>query len=306
MHWPRLSVRTRAFDPKWPEAHRHDQFSVPMERENEAYDKRVEAIRPVSDPTKDEGILDEQTQGAPLRHPAPLVPDVEAMFDGPPTLEEFKTNGEDFLRIYKEIAHLQPNEKMLDVGCGIGRKTLPLTQYLNEHAVYQGIDITKAGIDWCRARITPQFPNFQFLQIDVYNKLYNPDGKSRPSEYRFPFADDSFDFVMLGSVFTHMLPDDLENYLSEVRRVLTVKGRCLITYFLLNEESDRRNAAGRSTLDLKHVFDKYRTVSLEKPELAVAFNENWIKELYKKLDPESTRCTVNPRCDRQNYLSTKI
>jgi SAM-dependent methyltransferase len=78
---------------------------------------------------------------------APLVPDVEAMFDGPPTLEEFKANGEEFLRIYREIAHLQPNEKMLDVGCGTGRKTLPLTQYLNEHAVYQGIDITKAGID---------------------------------------------------------------------------------------------------------------------------------------------------------------
>src|SRR5262245_8434014 len=58
---------------------------------------------------------------------APLVPDVEAMFDGPPTLEEFKANGEEFLKIYREIAHLRPDEKMLDVGCGIGRKTLPLT-----------------------------------------------------------------------------------------------------------------------------------------------------------------------------------
>jgi hypothetical protein len=38
-----------------------------------------------------------------------------------------------------------------------------------------------------------------------------------------------------------------------------------------------------STLDLKHVFEKYRTVSLVTPELAVAFRENWIKELYKKL-----------------------
>jgi len=234
---------------------------------------------------------------------APLVPDVEAMFDGPPTLEEFKANGEEFLTIYREIAHLQPNERMLDVGCGIGRKTLPLTQYLNEHAAYQGIDITKAGVDWCRERITPKFPNFQFLHIDVYNKLYNPDGKSRPSEYRFPFVDKSFDFVMLGSVFTHMLPDDLENYLSNVRRVLTAKGRCLITYFLLNEESDRLITAGRSTLDLKHVFDEYRSVSLEKPELAVAFSETWIKGLYKKLGLRIQRVDYGSWCGRVDYRS---
>ncbi len=76
---------------------------------------------------------------------APLVPTVEQMFDGPQSLEEFKANGEEFLRVYKEICGLQPDEKMLDIGCGIGRKTLPLTQYFNERAVYEGVDITKAG-----------------------------------------------------------------------------------------------------------------------------------------------------------------
>jgi len=33
------------------------------------------------------------------------------------------------------VPAVDPDEKMLDVGCGIGRKTLPLTQYLNERAV---------------------------------------------------------------------------------------------------------------------------------------------------------------------------
>jgi len=234
---------------------------------------------------------------------APLVPSVEEMFDGPQTLEEFKANGEEFLGIYKDIGHLQPNERMLDVGCGIGRKTLPLTQYLTEQAVYQGIDITKAGIDWCRARITPRFPNFHFLQVDVYNKYYNPDGRYRASEYRFPFADATFDFVMLGSVFTHMLPDDLENYLSEVYRVLATKGRCLITYFLLNEESDRLMAAGRSTLHLEHVFDGYRTASIEEPELAIAFHEKWIRGLYGKLGLRIQRVDLGSWCGRADYLS---
>ena len=234
---------------------------------------------------------------------APLVPNVDAMFDGPRTLEAFKASGEEFLRIYKEVARLKPDERMLDVGSGIGRKTLPLTQYLNEQAFYQGVDITKAGIDWCRARITARFPNFRFLHIDVYNKHYNPDGKCRPSEYKFPFADESFDFVMLCSVFTHMRPDDVENYLSEIRRVLAPKGRCLITYFLLNEESDRLIKAGSSTINFEHVCDGYRTESFEKPELAIAFDEKWIRCLYQKLTLTIQRVDLGSWCGRADYLS---
>jgi ubiquinone/menaquinone biosynthesis C-methylase UbiE len=234
---------------------------------------------------------------------APLVPSVEQMFDGPKSLEEFKANGEEYLNIYKVICDLQPDEKMLDFGSGIGRKTLPLTQYLNDRAVYEGIDIAKEGIDWCRDKITPRFPNFHFQQIDVYNKHYNPRGKYQPAKYKFPFADESFSFVVLGSVFTHMLPDDVENYLSEIHRVLTKGGRCLITYFLLNEESLRFIATGDSTLEFKHVFDKYRSVSHEVPEKALALDENWIRDLYRKLGLKVMRLDYGSWCARKNYLS---
>lgn len=234
---------------------------------------------------------------------APLVPSIEEMFEGPRSFEEFKSNGEEFLRIYREKCDLRPDERMLDVGCGIGRKTLPLTQYLNERAVYEGIDITKAGIHWCRERITARFPNFHFQQIDVYNKHYNPSGKCPPSKYRFPFPDGSFSFVMLGSVFTHMLPDDLENYLSEVGRVLIEGGRCLITYFLLNGESVRLIDAGNSTMEFKFVLGKYRTETLEKPELAIAFDEGWIKGLYRERGLTITHLDYGSWCGRKDYLS---
>jgi ubiquinone/menaquinone biosynthesis C-methylase UbiE len=234
---------------------------------------------------------------------APLVPGVEDMFDGPQSMEEFKRNGDEFLEIYTQVCGLQPDEKMLDVGCGIGRKTLPLTQYLNENAVYEGIDITKMGIDWCRERITPRYPNFHFQHIDVYNKHYNPSGKVQPSQYKFPYADEFFTFVMLGSVFTHMSPDDVENYLSEVYRVLRKGGRCLITYFLLNEESLRRIEVGESTLDLGYVSDKYRTISLDVPEQAIAFDEGWIRDLYGKLGLGITRIDYGSWCARARYHS---
>lgn len=234
---------------------------------------------------------------------APLVPPVEFMFDGPQTLEEFKANGEEFLKIYKDVCDLRPDEKMLDVGSGIGRKTLPLTRYFDERAVYEGIDITASGVEWCSEKITPRFPNFRFQQIDVYNKHYNPQGRHQPSEYRFPFADESFSFVMLGSVFTHMLPDDLENYLAEVARVLMKGGRCLITYFLLNEESLTLIEAGESTLDLRYVFDMYRTISPDVPEQAIAFDESWIEGLYERLGLRVVRLDYGSWCGREKYLS---
>ena len=260
----------------------------------------VKRLVPLQVQRKIKNYLAKRTKARLFGDLAPLVPTPEQMFDGPASLEAFKANGEEFLKIYKDICGLQPDEKMLDVGCGIGRKTLPLTQYLNAHAVYEGIDITQAGIDWCREKITPRFPNFHFQQIDVYNKHYNPRGTYQASAYTFPFADASFSFVMLGSVFTHMLPDDVKHYLSEIHRVLMYGGRCLITYFLLNAESLRRMEHGDSTLDLKYVFDQYRTVSREVPEEAIAFDESWIRELYRTLGLQVRRVDYGSWCAREN------
>jgi SAM-dependent methyltransferase len=234
---------------------------------------------------------------------APLVPPLESMYDGPRTLEHFKANGEEFCKIYREICGLKPNEKMLDVGSGIGRKTLPLTQYLDEQAIYQGIDVSKAGVDWCQEKISTRFPNFQFQHIDVYNKLYNPSGRTLPGEYEFPFADGSFSFVVLGSVFTHMLPADLNHYLREIQRVMQPGGRCLISYFLLNDESLSKIDEGTSTLDFKHVYEGCRVLSVERPEDAIAFAEGAIASMYRESRLEIRRIDYGSWCAREAYLS---
>lgn len=76
-----------------------------------------------------------------------LIPPTRLMFDGPRDFLTFKKNGEEFLRYYIKLCDLKPNEKILDVGCGIGRKTVPLTKYLDENGRYEGFDIVRAGID---------------------------------------------------------------------------------------------------------------------------------------------------------------
>ena len=235
---------------------------------------------------------------------APLIPPTRLMHEGPRGFLTFKKNGEEFLRYYIKLCNLRPNEKILDVGCGIGRKTVALTKYLDENGRYEGFDTVRAGIDWCTKRISTKYPNFHFQIADVFNKCYNPKGKYKASEYRFPFENEFFDFVVLGSIFTHMLPEDMENYLSEIARVLKRDGRCLITFFLLNKKSLELVNAKKSTLDFKYEMEKYRTINVNMPEAAVCYDQLYVLDLYKKYRLKTNeKIHYGSWCGRQDFLS---
>lgn len=237
------------------------------------------------------------------RH-AGLVPPLKLMHDGPQSIKEFKENGAEFFRYYVELCGLRPDEKILDVGSGIGRKTWPLVDYLNEHGCYDGLELVKGAVEWCTEKYTSRYPNFRFRQIDVFNAHYNPDGKYRAAEYRFPFDDEEFDLVVLNSVFTHMLPAEVENYLREVARVLKPEGRSLISFFLLNDDSIKLVEQGKSMIVLPHEQAPVRMQSREKPEEAIGFEQEYVLELYERCGLE----IKNPIhygywCGREEYLS---
>ncbi|HXM47103.1 MAG TPA: class I SAM-dependent methyltransferase [Pyrinomonadaceae bacterium] len=235
---------------------------------------------------------------------ARLVPPTEMMFDGPVGYEVFKENGREFFDHYIKLGGLQPDERVLDLGSGIGRKTLLLTSYLSANGSYEGVDIVAKGVKWCTERYTPQYPNFHFQLIDVYNQCYNPEGSRKASEYKFPFPDKEFDFLAINSVFTHMLAAEVENYLTEAARMLKVGGRCFVSFFLLNSESLQLMANGKSTVDLKYDFGPARAMSQECPENAIGFAEPYVKSLFEKRglkikDPVN----YGSWCGRAEYLS---
>lgn len=217
------------------------------------------------------------------------------MYFGSPGPEQYIALGDGLVGFLVQDAGLQPHHRILDVGCGIGLAARPLTKFLSASAgSYDGFDIVLEAIDWCRTQYHTR-PHFRFQRADVYNKHYNPQGQFRAREYRFPYASGDFDMVVLASVFTHLLPDDMKNYLSEVARVMKPGGRCFASYFLLNPEStqridawlkdhpdeNERGAPGGLSFRWKHsaccrLYDK------EVPETAVAYDENWIRELYEE------------------------
>ena len=195
----------------------------------------------------------------------------------------FETNGTEIFRCIRQLANLKPSENVLEVGCGIGRNAVPLTRFLNQEGRFEGLDIVPSSIGWCQNKITPRFPNFRFRLADVYNEHYNPAGKFKAREYRFPYGDEAFDFVFLNSVFTHMMSEDVEHYLSEITRVLKRDGRCMITFLLLNPESSKLMELGLSSYDLRFGSDCCRFVDKDVPEATVAYEEAYVRAIYRRM-----------------------
>ncbi len=218
-----------------------------------------------------------------------LIPPEELMFIGK---GDFRLIGHEFVQLFTGLAGLRHDEAVLDVGCGVGRMAIALTKYLDERGTYEGFDIVKEGIEWCRENITPRYPNFNFQFADIFNQAYNPNGKCKASEYNFPYENEMFDFVFLSSVFTHMLYDDMDHYMSEISRVLKKNGRCFITFFLLNHDSLRYINENMSTINFAYAFPignekdpvmyNYRTSDEKTHESAVAYDEQLIRSLYGK------------------------
>ena len=191
---------------------------------------------------------------------------------------------------------------MLDVGSGTGRMARPLTRYLKGGS-YEGIDIVARSVQWCQRTYASRYPNFRFHFADIYNKVYNPDGKHKASEYRLPFETSSFDFVFLTSVFTHMLPQDMEHYLSEVVRVLKSSNRCLITYFLINPAAWKLINEGASYHSFKYELPGCRTEFADTPEAVVAYNESTVRGLYAKYRLNITEPVLYGTWCKQDGLS---
>lgn len=163
-----------------------------------------------------------------------LVPPKGLIFTGQ---GNFITAGDELLKNIISTCNLHKDHYVLDVGCGIGRVARPLTQYLSDKGRYEGFDVVKDGVNWCKKHYKTH-KNFNFRYIPLENDLYNLDSNERASNFSFPYGDERFNVVILISVFTHMQPDEVENYLNEIARVLKPGGRCFATFFLINNSSE--------------------------------------------------------------------
>jgi SAM-dependent methyltransferase len=195
---------------------------------------------------------------------------------------DFEESGDTFVGVLSEVAGLTPSSKVLDVGCGMGRLAGAMARFLDRGGSYDGLDIVPEGIAWCRENIASPNGNIRFTLADVYNAEYHPTGSVAAVDFVIPFADQSFDLVVLASVFTHMVPDEVDHYLGEIARLLAPDGRCFASYYLLTRESRARMHSKESVMRFNHDRGSHWIVSAKVPELSVGYDDSFLTDLYAK------------------------
>lgn len=201
---------------------------------------------------------------------------------GKASINYFKATGIKSINILKQLAYLKPDEKILDIGCGVGRVALPLTQFLNKKGEYYGIDVNPRFVEWCKRNISTKYPNFHFQRINIFNEMYNPAGIKDIKKFQLPFTDEAFDVVVLFSVFTHMKPGEVKYYLEEIRRVLKRKGRCVASFVLFKTKDDISRLRKQYTR-FRFLYDcgLYYTTNKKCHSEYILHNEEHIYSLYR-------------------------
>ena len=134
-------------------------------------------------------------------------------------------------------ANLSPSSRVLEIGCGCGRTAIVLNKTLtNGH--YTGMDIHKGSIDSCLKNKVFNKETFDFHHLDVQNNEYNSGGLNSAKDFDFPYDSGSFDIIFMVSVFTHMLTDDVKNYIKEIARMTSPGGTCMVTTFILDSDKE--------------------------------------------------------------------
>lgn len=200
-----------------------------------------------------------------------------------------------------QLGGLEPTHDILDIGCGCGRTAAALTKFLMAPGSYSGFDAEPEVIKWCRENIWSDAADFNFVWIPVYNGYYGKNGSIQCRNLVFPYVDESFDFVCLWSVFTHMVPPDVQSYLREITRVLRPGGTCFLTAFLVNEESSELIAQSKSSLAICNPYGDAYIAYVDNVEGAIGYEPDKLLQWAKTAGLElSGGPHYGSWCGRQN------
>lgn len=188
----------------------------------------------------------------------------------------------------KILCDLKQTDQVLDIGCGCGRSAISLRGKIQS---YTGFDVKIGLVDQAKSLVRD--PNFKFFCYDLYSHSYNRNKTAvQPELFTFPFEDNSFDLTIAMSVFTHLLPAALKNYVKQVARVLRPNGRCFFTFFL--KQNNPHDLGDNNTIwnvkfdsSKSHVIktepdSKFFSIAYPKdPDAMVIYDLDYVNEIFK-------------------------
>lgn len=122
-------------------------------------------------------------------------------------------------------------QKVFDFGCGCGRIARQLLMQKPVPNKYTGIDLHQGMVNWCTANLSPCNMNFKFIHHNAYYQGFNPTGSSRLLS--FPVEHNHYTLALAVSVFTHLIEEQVDFYLTEITNVLENRGVFLASWFFL-------------------------------------------------------------------------
>jgi FkbM family methyltransferase len=161
--------------------------------------------------------------------------------------DQFDSVGKALLGNYQRHVPFSVDASIVDVGCGIGRLAFQLLDFVSPRGHYTGIDVCLDSITWCRRNISAQRPNFSFHHLDAFSEVYNPFGRFASTELQLPIPDRSVDRVFAGSLFTHLMEDEVIHYLQEFRRILRSESFVYTSFFLYSRAALESAKVNRKT-----------------------------------------------------------
>ena len=216
-----------------------------------------------------------------LRH---HVGGMSAGFNGP---------GYEFVVYLRLLAQLRDGDFLWDLGCGCGMLELAL-QDLRWQGRLIGTDIHKPCIDWAQKNIGTRIAGHKFIHMDIYNAAYWRKGTSSAQQWLDKFGEKGFDVVVAKSLFTHVLPDELNVYLKGIADRLKSGGKALLTFFILSEEQARFTVSGKSRISF-HPYGEAGCCAVRNPlapTSAVAYKEHYLMEILRDAGFKMESCAL--------------
>ena len=126
-------------------------------------------------------------------------------------------------------------------------------------------------------KISSKYETFQFIHSDIYNFAYWPAGKYDAESWLLNFNKNNFDIIIVRSLFTHMLPDELDMYIKHISKSLNNAGKVVATFFLLNDT--QKKMKNNSIHFIKQNKTSVHSIMNKlAPTAAVAYEQDYILE----------------------------
>lgn len=191
---------------------------------------------------------------------------------------------------------------IVEIGSGCGRRT-HLMRDFRFHRVrytgsYVGVDVDPEMLSWCRTHFDAE--RFRFVESSHASSAYGTSPEREgPAYYRLPLDEESVDLVFGTSVFTHLLEEQVVNYLREAFRVLRTGGHIMMSCKLLDL------APETSAERYPHRIGHARVSARDRPEIAVAYESGYMVEQVEEAGFTDVELHHAPDRPQQAFVALK-